>query len=344
MASLVPSFLILEENAFSVANLSPVYDSGLANSPVQHDSFVFLQGLQGQGGKGHLSRASRIMSFDELMQSFRVAGVPGNMRPEDELKRLKVSVSKCGHLSCFFVGDHAFPDLPMQDIYLFRKQDSFAPAEQHCEELHNDWMSFKTSRSLAASYDIPPVPKKYNILALASEGLFAHVSNEVFTMAYYMPVASLGHHQRHRRVQFIPVDFFGACREQHGWLLVDFIQALQLFLLQGLKHVAVVEPLMAHVPHEMRCLNDEWMTTPETGWLFQFLQKPRHFRSELSKFSVDETIPWHEFRESEGVVDALFLLNDVALRGGLVTRGIYELEPILRCQDRPEFNQEPFCL
>lgn len=252
-----------------MANLSPVHDSGFrANHPVQHDSFVFLQGELGElEGKGHLWGRSRIMRFDELMQSFRVAGVPGNIRPEDELKRLKVSVSKCGHLSCFFVGDHAFPDLPMQDIYLFRKQDSFAPPEQHCEELRNDWMSFKTSRRLAASYDIAPgAPKKYNILALASDGLFAHVSNEVFTMAYYMPVASLGHHQR---VQFIPVDFFGPCREQHGWLLVDFIQALQLFLLQGLKHVTVVEPLMAHVPHDMRCLNDEWMTTPVTGWLFQ---------------------------------------------------------------------------
>jgi hypothetical protein len=35
-----------------------------------------------------------------------------------------------------------------------------------------------------------------------------------------------------------------------------------------------------------------------------------------------------------------FLLTDVALRGGLVTMGNYRMEPILHCEDRPDFNQE----
>ena len=35
-----------------------------------------------------------------------------------------------------------------------------------------------------------------------------------------------------------------------------------------------------------------------------------------------------------------FLLTDVALRGGLVTMGHYRMEPILHCEDRPDFNQE----
>ena len=35
-----------------------------------------------------------------------------------------------------------------------------------------------------------------------------------------------------------------------------------------------------------------------------------------------------------------FLLNDVALPGGLVTLGSYRMQPILHCEDRPDFNQE----
>jgi hypothetical protein len=119
-------------------------------------------------------------------------------------------------------------------------------------------------KGLAHNYDIPTSQpnNNYNLLALSSEGLFMHESNEVLSMAYYLPVASMVH-LKLPRVQFIPVDFFGPCREQHGWLLVDLLQSLQLVLLQGLEHVTLVEPLLADVPHDMRCLNHQWMTTPE---------------------------------------------------------------------------------
>lgn len=171
-------------------------------------------------------------------------------------------------------------------------------------------------------------------------------------MAYYLPVASMVH-LKLPRVQFIPVDFFGPCREQHGWLLVDLLQSLQLVLLQGLEHVTLVEPLLADVPHDMRCLNHQWMTTPElmsrlveNTWdqmksvPFRDFFDIGHLRSEVQKFAVDETVEWNEFQETEGVIDTLFLLTDVALRGGLVTMGNYRMEPILHCEDRPDFNQE----
>ena len=368
-------FLRCQENGFSVANLSPLYDQ---LTGLEHDSLVFL-------GPGRLK--SQVAALNTLMSSFQVAG-----SRTLKLEELKVLVSKCGQLSCFSVGHHAFSELPMQDLYLYRVGDSFAPPSGYCQGQDNDWLNIRYMGRLAANYGIQSQPK-YNILAIPPEGLFMHESNEVLQMAFYLPVASLV--DLTQRVQFIPVDFFAPCREQHGWLLVDLIQSLQLFLLQGLHKVTVVEPLLADVPHDMRCLNHQWMTTPElmgelaqhtwermrsfpfreffdigvvpkknrgrinvgdkllsTFWcilmiwdwvqemygegtlqlcssflevtenvwlLFNyqsssetskddhFSMTPGHFRSELTKLSVEDTLQWQEFQETEAVIDTLHL-------------------------------------
>eukprot|EP00435_Cladocopium_sp_Y103_P038683 s30_g10.t1 len=336
-----------QENAFSVANLAPVYELELETETLEHDSLVFLRG-NGESEKGHLWGKSKVVRLAALMQSFQLADSHGDLRAEE----LNVSVSKCGTLRCFFVGGHAFSELPMQDIYLFRRQDSFTPPNNYCQSQENDWQNHRYMRGLAHNYGIPRSQPNYKLLAQSVEGLFMHESNEVLSMAYYLPVASMVHLEL-PQVQFIPVDFFGPCREQHGWLLVDLLQSLQLVLLQGLQHVTLVEPLLADVPHDMRCLNQQWMTTPElmsrlveNTWdqmksvPFRDFFDIGHFRSEVQKFSVDETVEWNKFQETEGVIDTLFLLNDVALRGGLVTLGSYRMEPILHCEDRPDFNQE----
>ena len=172
--------------------------------------------------KGHLK--SKVVRLAALMQSFRLADSHGDLTPPDELN---VSVSKCGTLRCFFVGGHAFSELPMQDIYLFRRQDSFTPPSNYCQSQENDWQNHRYMRGLAHNYGIPKSQANYNLLALSSEGLFMHESNEVLSMAYYLPVASMLH-LKLPEIKFIPVDFFGPCREQHGWLLVDLLQSLQL--------------------------------------------------------------------------------------------------------------------
>jgi hypothetical protein len=157
-----------KENAFSVANLAPVYELELETETLEHDSLVFLR-ANGQSETGHPWK-SKVVRLAALMQSFRLADSHGDLRPADELN---VSVSKCGTLRCFFGGGHAFSELPMQDIYLFRRQDSFTPPSNYCQSQENDWQNHRYMKGLATSQP----NKNYNLLALSSEGLFMHESN-----------------------------------------------------------------------------------------------------------------------------------------------------------------------
>ncbi|OLQ02835.1 hypothetical protein AK812_SmicGene14285 [Symbiodinium microadriaticum] len=127
----------------------------------------------------------------------------------------------------------------------------------------------------------------------------------------------------------LPVDFFGRCREQFSWLLVDLVQVLELTLSQGFRNVTLIEPLLHHVVEEALYTHPEqWaqLTANRTGLVHRDLgvQKTASFES-LSASSQDLGVQKTASFES------------LSARGAWVQKLF--AEPLLHCEDNSSFNR-----
>ncbi|CAE7666392.1 unnamed protein product, partial [Symbiodinium sp. CCMP2456] len=202
--------------------------------------------------------------------------------------------------------------------------------------------------------------RSYSLLAEGPSGMFQRKgSYELFNIST-IPVAAAESTVRldpAAEVVLLPVDFFGRCREQFSWLLVDLVQVLELTLNQGFRNVTLIEPLLHHVVEEALYTHPEqWaqltanrspedamreicqLSMDDETFRFHEVFDVGHLRSELRDLGVQKTASFESFLEENGAIDTLFLLNAAFQPGGAWVQKLFA-EPLLHCEDNSNFNR-----
>ncbi|CAE7344007.1 unnamed protein product [Symbiodinium sp. CCMP2592] len=270
--------------------------------------------------------------------------------------------ARCADLRCY-VMPHQLSDLLDGNIFLYRSEDALPSSltEEKKAYLEEDAVfSLFLERELHLKPFIRSAGRSYSLLAEGRSGMFQRKDTyELFNIST-IPVAAAADTVRldpTAEVVLLPVDFFGRCREQFSWLLVDLVQVLELTLNQGFRNITLIEPLLHHVVEEALYTHPEqWaeltanrsqedamreicqLSMDDETFRFHEVFDVGHFRSELRGLGVQKTASFESFLKANGAIDTLFLLNAAFQPGGAWVQKLFA-EPLLHCEDNSNFNR-----